>query len=181
MPDLRSPLDEQLHGIILVHLAKLGEYVPGAVKQAGGKQALVDRLAQDPVYSIFGLDSPEYAAATLAGGTITSIHRKLGDIYEGCVKTIFMAQLGLAPELVTYSASIFSGEKQETRTADVYLQYDRLQGETRERIARFCRTELEALTKTPRVELIGVGMEIATVIRLATANGRRPMRRWRDT
>jgi len=160
VPDLQSPLDERLYAIIIEHLAKLGEYVPGPVKNAGSKRALLDRLSNDPVYSIFGMDSPEYAAAALAGGTITSIHRKLGDIYEGCVKTVFMNQIGLAPELVTYSASIFSGEKEETRSADVYLQYDRLPDEIRERVSSYCDHELKELTKSPQVNLIGVGMEV---------------------
>ena len=160
MPSLDSPLDERLYAIIMDNLSKLGDYVPGPVKNAGGKKALLERLSLDPVYNIFGLDSPEYAAATLAGGTITSIHKKLGDIYEGCVKAVFMNQLGLAPELVTYSASIISGEKRETRTADVYLQFDQIEDRFRSRITNFCHRELEALTATPRIELIGVGLEV---------------------
>lgn len=130
------------------------------MKSAGSKGALLERLGQDPVYSIFGLDSPEYAVAALAGCTLTSIHRKLGDIYESCVKTVFMNQPGLAPDLVTYSASIVSGEKEETRSADVYLQFDRLPDDFRERVTTYCDRELHALAKSPQVNLIGVGMEV---------------------
>lgn len=160
MPDIKSPLDQRLYAIVLEHLAKLGEYIPGPVKNAGGKQKLVERLARDPLYSIFGMDSPEYAAATLAGGTITSIHRKLGDIYEGCVKAVFMAQLGLSAEQVTYSATIMSGEKEETRTADVYLKFDELPVGIRQSVEGIAQKELLALTKNPQVNLIGVGMEV---------------------
>lgn len=160
VPDIKSPLDQRLHAIVLEHLAKLGEYVPGPVKNAGGKKQLEERLARDPLYSIFGMDSPEYAAATLAGGTITSIHRKLGDIYEGCVKAVFMAQLGLSADQVTYSATIMSGEKEETRTADVYLKFDQLPDGLRQTVEQNAHKELLALTKNPQVNLIGVGMEV---------------------
>ena len=78
MPDLKSPLDEALYKETLVHLAKLEEYVPGPVRKAGGaKAALIARYHTDPLFSIWGLDSPEYAAATLGGGTVTSIHRAM--------------------------------------------------------------------------------------------------------
>ncbi len=160
MASINSPLDQQLHAIVLEHLSKLGEYVPGPVKAAGGNEQLRTRLAHDPVYHIFGLDSPEYAAATLAGGTITSIHRKLGDIYEGCVRTIFMQRFGLGPEHVTYTTTILSGEKQEIRTADVCLHFDRLAKDPRARVSEYCERELRALTESPQVNLIGVGMEV---------------------
>lgn len=80
MPNIKQPLDQSLFDLIMAHLAMLKQYVPGPVKKAGGaKEQLLERYSNDPLYSIFGLDSPEYVAATLGGGTITSIHRKLGE------------------------------------------------------------------------------------------------------
>jgi hypothetical protein len=90
VPDIRDELEQSLHALTMEHLAKLAEYMPGPVKKKGTREKLIAAYQQDPVFSIFGLDSPEYVAATLAGGTATSIHRKIGDIYEACVKTIFM-------------------------------------------------------------------------------------------
>lgn len=81
-------------------------------------------LTSDPVYSIFGLDSPEYIAATLAGGTITSIHRKIGDAYEDCIRAIFSAQYHLDTEQIRYTAVIASGDRQSRRSLDVYLALD---------------------------------------------------------
>ncbi|HVA47399.1 MAG TPA: hypothetical protein VNH11_13600 [Pirellulales bacterium] len=69
-PDIRSPLEQTLFDITLQHLAKLDSYIPGPVKKAGkAKYALLRRFEQDPVFSIFGLDSAEYIAAALSGGT----------------------------------------------------------------------------------------------------------------
>jgi hypothetical protein len=93
LPNARDELEQALIALTMEHLAKLAEYVPGPVKKTGSRDKLLAAYQQDPVYSIFGLDSAEYTAATLAGGTVTSIHRKLGDIYEACVKTIFMQAL----------------------------------------------------------------------------------------
>jgi hypothetical protein len=145
----------------MAHLAKLAEYVPGPVKKAGaGKDALINKYHADPLYSIWGLDSPEYVSATLSGGTITSIHRKLGDIYQDAVKTIFVVALAQEPADVIYSAIITSGTKDENRSADAYLQFDRLKRSARQRITAWCGTELKKLTANPKVKMIGVGMEI---------------------
>jgi hypothetical protein len=53
-----------------------------------------------------------------------------------------------------------SGTKNESRSADAYLQFDRLEPEARRRVKAWCKTELGRLTSSPQVALIGVGMEI---------------------
>jgi hypothetical protein len=161
LPDIQSPLDEKLYGITMEHLSKLAGYSPGPVKKAGGtKELLISRYQNDPLFNIFGLDSAEYVGATLAGGSITSIHRKLGDIFEGCVKTIFMDMLKQTAEQVTYSTIILSGEKSETRSADAYLLFERLPENASQRIKAYCFNELRLLTSTPQINLVGVGMEV---------------------
>ncbi len=179
MPDIQDELDQILFDKILEHLSKINDYVPGPVKKAGGvKTKLVERYAQDPLYSIFGLDSAEYIAATLAGGTVTSVHRKLGDIYEDTVTTIFVHRLGLSYEEVSYSASITSGDAAEERSADAYLQFDKLRPEDRSRVEQWCQAELLKLTSSPKVKLIGSEWRFAIAMRPATASGRKRMRRW---
>jgi hypothetical protein len=161
MSSIQSPLDQTLYDIVMEHLVKLGEYLPGPIKKAGGtREHLLRRYREDPVYSIFGLDSLEYLGATLAGGTVTSIHRKIGDIYEGCVRAIFMHALNLAADDVVYSATIRSGDSDETRSADTYLQFNRLPRKARDRIIAYCQQELRQLAAKPQVNLIGVGMEV---------------------
>jgi hypothetical protein len=142
------------------HLAKLAEYIPGPVKRRGTRDNLLAAYQQDPVYSIFGLDSLEYLGATLAGGTVTSIHRKLGDIYEACVKTVFMQALHLSPTDVTYNTIIRSGDTEEARSADAYLQFDKLETVARQRVSAYCQTEVAKLTSNPNINLVGVGMEV---------------------
>lgn len=161
MSDMESDLDRILFDKILDHLAKIRDYVPGPVKKVGGKKAnLLKWYGEDPLYSMFGLDSPEYIAATLSGGTVTSIHRKLGDIYEDAVTTILVHRLKLTYDDVHYSASIRSGDGIENRSADAYLQFDMLQRADRKRIESYCNRELRKLTGSPRVTLIGIGMEV---------------------
>ena len=160
MADIRNELEQSLHALTMEHLAKLAAYIPGPVKKAGSRDRLLAAYRDDPVFSIFGLDSVEYLAATLAGGTVTSIHRKLGDIYEACVKTILMQALNFSPTHVTYSTIIQSGDTEEDRSADAYLQFDKLDKASRRRVTAYCQAEVAKLTTHPKVSLVGVGMEI---------------------
>jgi len=161
MSSVQNPIDQSLYDLIMGHLVKLREYVPGPVKKAGGtRDHLLRCYREDPVYSIFGLDSMEYLGATLAGGTVTSIHRKLGDIYEGCVRVIFMHSFRLTAEEIVYSAAIRSGEGDETRSADTFLSFDRLPPKARRRICAYCSRELLQLSAAPQVNLIGLGLEV---------------------
>jgi hypothetical protein len=161
LPDINASLDSILYKLTMAHLAKLDVYVPGPIKKAGGhKDKLLARFAADPMFSIWGLDSVEYVAATLGGGTITSIHRKLGDVYQDCVNAIFSETLKVKPEQLTYSVMIKVGLGDEKRSADSYLQFDELRPEDRKRVKRWCQDELRRLTADPRVDLKGVGLEI---------------------
>lgn len=160
MSDIKNELEASLYSLTMEHLSKLSDYVPGPIKKHGDAASLLQSYQQDPLFSIFGLDSLEYLTATLAGGTITSIHRKLGDIYESCIRTIFMQALQLSAEDVTYSTIIRSGEVEENRSADAYLQFDRLGEVDRKRVMKFCKAEVAKLTNNPNINLIGVGMEV---------------------
>jgi hypothetical protein len=159
-PSTRTDLEQALYALTIEHLAKLAEYVPGQVKKKGSREKLLLAYKDDPVFNIFGLDSAEYLGATLSGGTITSIHRKIGDIYEACVKMIFMHALSLSPENITYNAIIRSGEQAENRSADVCLLFDRLTGAARKRVFKYCNAEVAKLTSDPKIKLVGVGMEV---------------------
>ncbi len=142
------------------HLAKIASYVPGPVKKRGSRDELLAAYRRDPVFSMFGLDSPEYLMATLAGGTVTSIHRKLGDIYESCVRLIFVKALNLPPTEVNYNTIIRNGDIEESRSADAYLQFDKLDKPSRQRVSAYCEAEVARLASEPRINLIGVGMEV---------------------
>ncbi len=161
MPSIESPLDQSLFDIVMERLSKLADYLPGPVKKAGGtREHLLARYRNDPVYSIFGLDSTEYLAAMLAGGTVTSIHRKLGDIYEGRVRAVFMHAFRLNADQVVYSATIRSGTTDEARSEDAYLQFDRLPPDAANRIRVYCLREVALLSPNPQINLIGIGLEV---------------------
>lgn len=75
--------------------------------------ALVELEAyrRDPVFSLFLLDSKDIVLARARGAFIMSITRKLGDLYENCMKEIVKYSLGLTNEQIRYSAHIAGEER----------------------------------------------------------------------
>lgn len=76
------------------------------------------------------------------------------------MRAIFMHVFELAADAIVYSATIQSGNTDETRSAATYLQFDRLPAKARRRIQDYCDQELHRLTSSPQIRLIGLGMEV---------------------
>ncbi len=155
-------LDETLRSTILKHLSKLRSYEPAHGRGANKLDAAKLRRAfsQDPVYSIFGLDSPRYIAAALAGGTVTSIHRKIGDAYEECARIIFSTRYGLPAEEMAYTALIPSGDRPTKRSLDVYIKLEDMPRMRRKAWTGFIRKELKQIASAPKVSVEAIGIEV---------------------
>ena len=155
-------LQEALKLTILRHLSRLESYKPAHGRGASRLSAaeLKQAFADDPVYSIFGLDSPEYIAAALAGGTITSIHRKIGDAYEECVRTIFSTQYHLTAEQMRYTAMISSGDRRIKRSLDVYFALKDIPQTRRESWANYAHKQLKQISPIPKVDIEAIGFEV---------------------
>src|SRR5215211_3320333 len=94
-------LEDLLEQRIRHHIGLIAAYA-GTLDVPGAAEA----FEQDPMFSIFGLYGPRYLTARFGGGLITSIHRKIGDLFEDCVRDVMIDRLGLPEERATYSAEV---------------------------------------------------------------------------
>jgi hypothetical protein len=159
---MSTELQEVLKSTILKHLSRLEKYEPAHGRGSSRLSAneLKQAFADDPVYSIFGLDSLEYIAAALAGGTITSIHRKIGDAYEECVRIIFSTQYCLAAGRMRYTALIPSGDRQINRSLDVYFALKDIPKVRRESWVSYAHKQLKQISPSPKVDIEAIGFEV---------------------
>jgi len=157
-----SELEDSLYSAILKHLSKLERYAPahGRSHDRLGAADLARAFSSDPVYSIFGLDSPEYISAALAGGTITSIHRKIGDAYEECVRIIFAHQYQLDANQLRYSAMISSGDRPLRRSLDAYFALASIPATYRESWASYALERLKEVSPSPKLAIEAIGLEV---------------------
>lgn len=152
-----SPLEAKLHKLILDHLSRLEVY---NLRKGRAKSEIIADLSQDPLYSIFGLDTPEYVAALLSGGTVTSIHRKLGDLYEQCVQLIITHQLNLPLNSPRYSAQIASGDRVANRALDVFIPFESVETAVKSKLVEIGTREIAVITRNAKIEVVGFGFEV---------------------
>lgn len=75
--------EKQLLDSALSHTRRVLDFSP--YKSYSGitsREEFQDSLSKDPAFSALGLDDERYVIARVGGNLITSLHRKIGDLYE---------------------------------------------------------------------------------------------------
>lgn len=79
-------------------------------------------FGSDPAFSPFFLNREKYVTARFGGNLITSLHRKLGDIYEAMIQVTLSEKLEISIEDLKHSLLIsIDGEDQERSTDGIIL------------------------------------------------------------
>jgi hypothetical protein len=104
-------------------------------------------LRNDPVYSEFALDSPEYVLTRLVGRMSISIGRRLGEIYDKIPRFVASARFGITPKQV---AKKFDGLE-----LDICLRYLDVSDEDQQHL----KGTIKALGADPD-QFKGIGIEI---------------------
>ena len=99
-------LENILVSIIRHELSRVLEY-----ERLETAQVELEAYRRDPVFSLFLLDSKDMVMARARGAFVMSITRKLGDLYENCIREIVKFSLGLTNEQIRYSAHIAGEER----------------------------------------------------------------------
>jgi hypothetical protein len=124
------PVDEaELLRIVERHIAVAGRY--SRQKDIGKEQAA---LKADPVFSVFGLTGQEYILAKARGAQMVSLHRKLGDLYQELVCTVFRQTLGLSASDLELELVRPSGAEAGRRTLDAKIEFECVATEARTRV-----------------------------------------------
>ena len=91
-------------------------------------------IGQDPAFDFLGLDDERYAVARIGGNLITSLHHKIGDMYESVVQAVLTSQFDLAPSELKYSIIVEIGRRRQKRSTDGFVPTDRLTGRSLSRL-----------------------------------------------
>jgi hypothetical protein len=128
---------DRLRELISHHLLQIARFDPFA-KFPGVKSAndFLKLIGNDPAFAPFDLAREKYIAARVGGNLITSIHRKIGDLYEDITQEILSTTLGISRESLAYSLDLTIGKKKQTRSTDGRILLDEIQNlDTRNRVS----------------------------------------------
>lgn len=112
-------LENNLKEIIKHSLVKITDF-DGYKKFEGVTESshFKELMKQDPAFSPFCLDRDKYVIARIGGNLITSIHRKLGDLYEEIILELLHNKYGFSKSYLKFSLNIVIDGKEQQRTTD---------------------------------------------------------------
>jgi hypothetical protein len=75
-------------------------------------------ISLDPAFGPLGLDDEKYIIARIGGNLITSLHRKIGDMYEGMFLYLLKCRFDLSDDDLHFDVVVTIGDRQQTRSTD---------------------------------------------------------------
>lgn len=117
-----KPNRDVLLAIAAKHLDLIAEYNPYRnFPGVGNRKAFAELIGADPAFSSFGLDSDRYAVARIGGNLITSLHRKIGDMYEETFQYLLKCRFDLSEADLSFAVEVTIGSRTQVRSTDGVL------------------------------------------------------------
>lgn len=82
-------------------------------------------IARDPAFGTLGLDDERYIIARVGGNLITSLHRKLGDMYEALFGYLLKESFDLTEDDLHFSVAVQIGDRIQVRSTDGLIKKDK--------------------------------------------------------
>ncbi len=117
--------EKKLLDIAISHLSKVKEF--DGYKKFSGVSCRDDfkkMMSNDPAFSALGLDDDRYIVARIGGNLITSLHRKIGDMYEGIFGYLLQEIYKIPHEDLHYSVPVKIGDRMQERSTDGLLRQE---------------------------------------------------------
>lgn len=121
--------EDKLIEIALKHLSLVKNYDPYAnFDGVKTKQDFIKVIGADPAFKNVGFASEKYVIARVGGNLITSLHRKLGDMYEEMFQYMLKEQFAVDDSDFHYSVEVAIGDRFQTRSTDGLIRKSKFQG-----------------------------------------------------
>lgn len=135
-------IDAKLRAVIEENLSVILNYDPykkfEEIKTTADFAAL---LRKDPAFAPFFLYQSKYITARIGGNLITSLHRKLGDLYEELFKVLLREKLNVPESDLEYAVAIRVNGETQQRSTDGLIRFVDYSGTDQTRLSQFAAIE----------------------------------------
>jgi len=133
--DAAHDIRESLRAIVVRNLERVLAFDPFKhFEDVETREAFASLLESDPAFAPFSLANAKYIAARLGGNLITSLHRKLGDLYQEIFLQLLRVHFQLPEENLTFSIEIEIDGNKQKRSTDGMIPHALLSEAERERL-----------------------------------------------
>ena len=95
-------------------------------------------IEKDPAFAPFSLNREKYVVARFGGNLVTSLHRKLGDLYEDLIITLLSEKYGFEKTYLKYSLELQIDEVRQIRTTDGRIMLADVKNKNLQNLANNC-------------------------------------------
>lgn len=116
---MNENIEERLKIIISHSLSRISSF-DGFKKFEGvsNSEDFKKLMQRDPAFAPFCLDREKYIIARIGGNLVTSIHRKLGDLYEDIILELLNYKYGFSKAYLKFFLNIVVDGLEQQRTTD---------------------------------------------------------------
>ena len=111
--------EDELLTIAITNIRKVLNFDPyKSYSDISNRDEFKQLISNDPAFGLLGLDDDRYIIARVGGNLINSLHRKLGDMYEGLFVYLLTKSFSLDENELNFSVEVKIGERNQIRSTD---------------------------------------------------------------
>jgi len=111
--------ESDIDALIQLHLGVVLNFDPYAnFPGAKSKSDFCRIMDADPAFSFLGLGDDKYVIQRFGGNLITSLHRKIGDMYEDIFQYLIKNKFSIPDSDLNFSVDVEIGERKQRRSTD---------------------------------------------------------------
>jgi hypothetical protein len=135
-------MEERLLEIVENHLLKILAFNPYAnFEGVNSTEDFMRVIEKDPAFAPFSLNREKYVTARFGGKLVTSLHRKLGDLYEELILVLLSKKFGLTKIYLKYALQLQIDQESQTRTTDGRIMLADVPNTELQNIVRSCLSD----------------------------------------
>lgn len=111
--------EKEVLNIAISNIRRVLEFSP--YKSYSGitsREEFQNLLSNDPAFGALGLDDERYVIARVGGNLVTSLHRKIGDLYESIFAYLLKETYGVSDDELHFGVEVRIGERIQIRSTD---------------------------------------------------------------
>lgn len=118
--------EDELLNIARLNIRKVLEFNPyKSYYGINNREEFKQLIALDPAFGVLGLDDDRYIIARVGGNLVTSLHRKLGDMYEALFAYLLRKSFSLNENDLHFSVQVQIGDRVQVRSTDGLIKKDK--------------------------------------------------------
>lgn len=118
--------ESELLEIAVTNIRKVLDFDPyKSYSGVNNREDFKQLIALDPAFNVLGLDDDRYVIARVGGNLITSLHRKLGDMYEALFGYLLKKSFSLNEEELHFSVEVRIGDRVQIRSTDGLIKKEK--------------------------------------------------------